>query len=234
LFTFLSTLWRGGALDKFVALLQFLLDWHGSATFVAWAEEVDNYLLENGQSPESITAALEAAGPAPTSWLKRIMVAWLRWRGLHVLYRGQRRLGPYADFLSSIASGERSYQGATGLVASMQLVADLEELGVPPHELTAKWDAEPVRLPGFPAAFDDEPIGGAGIPFSDNLPVAAAYAQNEEGRVYVTLQLITESEEAHGWGYIWESERVALHRVSRHTIVLSVPGGSQSYVGPPH
>lgn len=138
---------------------------------------MDEYLLQNGQSKETRAAAIQAVGGMPGSWLRRIAAAWLRWRGLQVFYRGQRRLAANADFLSSIASGERAYRNETGITASVRLANDLMTHGISPCQMTAKWDAEPVTLFGLPPELQGEVIGGAGIPFSTNLPVAAAYAQ---------------------------------------------------------
>lgn len=169
----------------------------------------------------------------PSSWLKRVPVAWLRWRGLRVFYRGQRRLAPNADFLSSVASGERAYRNESGIEASVRLADDLVSQGISPGQMTAKWDAEPVTLFGLPPELQREVIGGAGIPFSTNLPVAAAYAQGQGQFIYVTLQRIEDLEAADGWGYEWESEWVGLHRVSRQLIVKRIRKGFLPHYGPP-
>jgi hypothetical protein len=116
----------------------------------------------------------------------------------------------------------------------MQLASELQAIGQSPHRMRAMYDAEPMKLPGFPSELDWQPLGGAGIPFSENLPVAAAYAQGEGEKVYVTLQEIADSEEVQGWGYVWESEHVVLHTVSRRSIVTSVRGVSLPHFGPPH
>jgi hypothetical protein len=231
---FLSRIGRGCFIDEVVAYLQFCVDWHQAGQFVAWANTVDDYLLQNGQSEETRAAALRAAGSMPSFWLKRVAVAWLRWRGLRVFYRGQRRLAPYADFLSSIASGERVYHSDTGIRASVRLAEDLLSHEISPWQMTAKWDGEPVRLFSLPPELQGEVIGGAGIPFSTNLPVAAAYAQRQGEFIYVTLQRIEDLNAADGWGYEWESEWVALHQVSRMSIVKSIRIGVLPSYGPPH
>jgi hypothetical protein len=118
--------------------------------------------------------------------------------------------------------------------ASKRLAEALQALGVSPHEMRARWHSEPVDLPGSPDSLRRQPLGGAGIPFSERLPVAATYAQRAGERVYVTLQQIGDSVPVRGHGYAWEFERVALHRVSRRTIVISVRGRRFSSYGPPH
>jgi len=136
--------------------------------------------------------------------------------------------------LSSIASGERTYRNESGIEASFQLADDLVSHGISPQQMTAKWDAELVTLYGLPSELQGEVIGGAGIPFSTNLPVAAAYAQGQGEFIYVTLQRVEQLEAADGWGYEWESEWVALHRVSRQSIVKCIRKGSLPSYGPPH
>jgi hypothetical protein len=173
-----------------VACLQFHLDYRQSESFVVWARAVDEYLLLHGQSDETRVSAIQSAGSIPSSWLKQVAVAWLGWRGMRVFYRGQRRLAQNADFLSSIASGEWTYRNESGIEASFQLADDLVSHGISPQQMTAKWDAEPVTLYGLPSELQGEVIGGAGIPFSTNLPVAAAYAQGQGEFIYVTLQRV--------------------------------------------
>jgi hypothetical protein len=231
---FLSSLWRPCPVDKIIACLLFHLDYRESKSFVAWARSVDEYLLVHGQSDETRAAAIQAAGSMPSSSLKRVAVYWLGRRGLKVLYRGQRRLQSNTDFLSSIASGERTYRNDSGMEASVRLAGDLVRYGISPWQMSAKWDAEPVTLFGLPSELQREVIGGAGIPFSTNLPVAAAYAQGEGEFIYVTLQRVEELRAADGWGYEWESEWVALHRVSRQSIVKCIRKGSLPSYGPPH
>ena len=118
--------------------------------------------------------------------------------------------------------------------ASIRLAEALQALGVSPYEMRAKWHSGPVDLPGSPESLRGQPLGGAGIPFSKRLAVAAAYAQREEDRVYVTLQEIGGSVPVHGHGYAWEFERVALHCVSRRTIIISAHGCRFPCYGPPH
>ena len=118
--------------------------------------------------------------------------------------------------------------------ASIRLAETLQAVGVSPHEMRAMWHSEPVNLPGMPDHLRWQPLGGAGIPFSERLPVAAAYAQHPGERVYVTLQRLEDSVLVHGHGYAWEFERVALHRVSRRTIVLAAQGRRFLSFGPPY
>jgi hypothetical protein len=155
----------------------------------------------------------------PNCWPAIIAERWLAWRNLEVLYRGQGELHG-EDFLSDIASGEVFFRGATGMDASLELVRELQHHNIPPHEMRAWYHRDPVFAPGTPPEFWGEPLGAAGIPFSRRLPVAAAYARNDGEYVYVTLQEIGQSLPARGHGYVWESEQVALHRVSHQTIVL--------------
>jgi hypothetical protein len=150
-----------------------------------------------------------------------------------VLYRGQPALGPSADFLSPIARGERQFLGQTGVAASEQAAAELENLGKSPHDMCARWDAEPVDLFWIPDPLKGQPLGGCGIPFSEHLPVAAGFAQGPGDRVYVTIQRLTDSQEAGGWGFSWEAERVVLHRLPRRTVVISVAGVRFRHTDPP-
>ena len=140
---------------------------------------VDEYLLHHGNPMRQGRPRPRRLVQCRVLGLKRVPVAWLRWRGLRVFYRGQRRLAPNTDFLSSVASGERAYRNESGIEASVRLADDLVSQGISPGQMTAKWDAEPVTLFGLPPELQREVIGEAGIPFSTNLPVAAAYAQGQ-------------------------------------------------------
>jgi hypothetical protein len=235
LFRFLSRLFgRGGVLDRLIALLQFAVDRYDARPFVAWARIVDEYLLRDGPTERTIAAARAAAGRPPRSCPGRLAALWLRKRGLLVLYRGQPRLTPGKDILSSVAAGSTPFLGETGLAASVRLTGELEALGVSPYEMRAKWHSTLVNLPGWPSHLRWQPLGGAGIPFSERLPVAAAYAKMRGEKVYVTLQRCADARRARGFGYVWEFERVALHRVARDTIIASVRGTCVPSFGPPH
>jgi hypothetical protein len=143
-------------------------------------------------------------------------------------------LEPFADFLSPIARGEQPFLGQTGLAASEQAAAALGAIGQSPHQTCALWDAEPLDLYWVPGHLRDQPLGGCGIPFSEHLPVAAGFAQGPEERVYVTVQQVTDSEEAVGWGFSYEGERVVLHRLPRGAVVLSVFGKCIKHIDPPN
>jgi len=232
LFAFLSCVGRGGALDKLAALIQFLGDWCASERQVAWARASEELRL-SGLSEPQLAVARQNLEPLPRPWVSMPAARWLRWRGLLVLYRGQPTLGPSADFLSPIARGERQFLGQSGLAASEQAAAALEDLGMSPHDMCARWDAEPVDLFWIPGPLKGQPLGGCGIPFSEHLPVAAGFAQGPGDRVYVTVQRLTGSQEAGGWGFSWEAERVVLHRLPRGTVVISVPGVRFRHTDPP-
>ena len=218
---------------RLFALLQFLSDWYDASAFVEWARQIDDMLRQFGPTIEVLSSSV-ASQPPRRAWVGRRAESWLRKRGLQVLYRGQGRLAPGRDFLSSIASGETSFRGESGLNSSIRLAMELEKLGVSPHEMRAKWHSEPVFLPGCPPELQGEPLGGAGIPFSERLPVAAAYARQRGERVYVTVQRIDNSKPVVGYGYVWEFERIALHRVSRKAVVLSASGRLIPFFGPPY
>ncbi len=143
----LGAVGKGGAFDRLVAWVQFLCDWYDARAFVRWAKKVDDLLLQLGHSEETIANALETAGPVPRSRLGRMAASWLRGKGFLVLYRGQAELPPGSDFLSSVAAGDVSFQGASGMDASIQLAEALEALGVSPHEMRAQWHSELVDLP---------------------------------------------------------------------------------------
>jgi hypothetical protein len=207
--------------SKFFAFLQFLSDWYDARAFVQWARQVDAMIIASGPTPDVLNSDV-ATHPPRRAWLGRYADSWLRRRGLQVFYRGQRKLKRGQDFLSSIASGEKSFQGQTGLDASIRLEKELVQLGISPRRMRATWHSEPVFLPGCPPELVGEPLGGAGIPFSERLPVAAAYTRNRGERIYVTLQRIDNLPPEFGYGYIWEYERIALHKVSRRTVVLCV------------
>jgi hypothetical protein len=232
LFAFRSSVGSGGVLDKLAALIQFLGDWYASERQVAWAGQSEELRL-SGLSEQQLALARQNLGPLPRPWVSRTAARWLRRRGLLVLYRGQPALAPSTDFLSPIAKGERQFLGQTGLAASEQAAASLEDLGASPHEICARWDAEPVDAFWVPDRLKNQPLGGCGIPFSEHLPVAAGFAQGPGERVYVTVQQLTDSQEAGGWGFSWEAERVVLHRLPRRTVVISVPGLCFRHTDPP-
>jgi hypothetical protein len=232
LFEFLSSVGRGCVIDKLAALIQFFGDWYASERQVGWARTSEELRLSGLTEPQ-LAVARQNLGPLPRTWVSRAASRWLRWRGLLVLYRGQPTLGPSADFLSPIAKGERQFLGQTGLAASEQAAAALEDLGKSPHDMCARWDAEPVDLSWIPDPLKGQPLGGCGIPFSEHLPVAAGFAQGLGDQVYVTVQRLTDSVEAGGWGFSWEAERVVLHRLPRGTVVISVPGVRFRHTDPP-
>ncbi len=224
---------RGAKLDRVIALIQLCSDWRYAPRFIAWAKQFDQMLKDHGQSVQTTERAFALLGSPPRPIIGRAAARWLRLRGLIVLYRGSPRLAPSEDFLSSIARGESTFRGRAGLEASVDLEVELLALNLLPCEATALYDSEPVFMPGTPPGLWGEPIGGAGIPFSEFLPVAAAYAQGEGERVYVTLQRIEDSAAVQGHGYAWEFERVVLHRLNRSTVVVSIWHGAVPSFGPP-
>jgi hypothetical protein len=232
LFAFLVCVRQGGALDRLAALVQFFGDWSTSRSQISWARASEELRFSGLDAPQ-LEIARHNMGPLPRTWVSNAAARWLRWRGLLVLYRGQPTLRSSEDFLSPIARGERPFLGRTGLAASVDAANALEAIGVSAQEMCARWDAEPIDLFWIPGPLKGQPLGGSGIPFSEHLPVAAGFAQRPGERVYVTIQRLADSQEAGGWGFSWEAERVALHCVRRETIVISVPGARFRHTDPP-
>lgn len=202
--------------------LQFRGDASYAERVVTWADAINDDLEEHGQSRLAAETALRRAGPAPAPWFGRWAKAVLKCCGYKVLYRGQKPLGPGADFLSSLADATVRYRGATGMAASRALESDLRALDECPREFAARYDSETIPdISGRGDALHNEPIGAAGICFSEHLPVSAGYARGPGELLYVTLQRLEDAGPAFGCGYVWEGEWVALHCVPRSCILLS-------------
>jgi hypothetical protein len=161
----------------------------------------------------------------------RLAEGWLAERNLHVLYRGYQPLTEGEDFLSAIAPGHVAFRGRTGPEAGADMVREMQALELDPWDNCARHSFGPVPLPGTP--LHGEPLGAAGIPFSLKIPVAAGHAQEPGAVVYAMLEQVGQARPSAGWGYLWEHEYVALHRVSRQSIVLTIPGIGLPFVPPP-
>jgi len=220
-----------------VARLQVEGDLSVVAAHAEWATKVRNADLLPGEQ-------LAAFGGEPRANLSLAAEAWLQDRGLQVLYRGHPELAAGQPMLSDIASGAVNYRGRTGIDASRQLAADLTAFSGDasfPAWLRARMHLELGERAGmvpnrtaFLAQFGDVPVGGAGIPFSSSMSIAAGYAQRPGTRLYATLQNLGESiGPQNAWSRVWEHEFVRLHEMPHSQIIRSFEAGHVPGVLPP-
>jgi hypothetical protein len=169
-----------------------------------------------GPIPEAELLQLEQAG-----LVGRLGHGWANLRKFQVLYRGQG--APTADILSPAARA-RGVRSSTALYDTMkaQGLTDLEIAG-----FTARWNLQPVPAFDAPPGMEGQPLGGVGIPTTRLPNIAADFAGQPTGVIYVLRVprgLAVPAAEG-GWGAqsALEQEWVIFHQVPGGSVVRMLP-----------
>jgi hypothetical protein len=170
------------------------------------------------------------AGPIPETELLqlqqpglvgRLGQGWAELRNFQILYRGQG--AATSEILSPIArSGGVGQSRALYDAMKAQGLTDLEIAG-----FTAKFNAQPVPAFAAPPGMADQPLGGVGIPTTRLPNIAADFANQPTGVIYVLRVpkgLAVPAAEV-GWGSqsALEQEWVVFHQLPNGMVVRVLP-----------
>ena len=171
------------------------------------------------------------AGPIPEAELLqlqqpglvgRLGQGWANARDFQVLYRGQG--AATSEILSPVAR-------SSGVADSQSLYNTMKAQGLTDLEIagyTAKFNAQPVPSFAAPPGLQGQPLGGVGIPTTRLPNIAADFASQPTGVIYVLRvpKGLAVPAANVGWGSqsALEQEWVVFHQLPNGTVVRVLPG----------